>query len=166
MHKISIPKRASNQYEKGRERSSKQNGLIFLFGFFLRLEENYIVCEGVCLPRCILYAHYLDFCRKEKLEPACAATFGKVSDTYWLCYLMVKVTSCRQIYLNKFSCRILRNLFRKHKQSLLRAVSGTTIYFTLTFNTRCCILNYMFYLAPPYILNIREPWLSGDLTRS
>uniref|UniRef100_A0A8P4G454 RFX-type winged-helix domain-containing protein n=1 Tax=Dicentrarchus labrax TaxID=13489 RepID=A0A8P4G454_DICLA len=41
------------------------------------LEENYIVCEGVCLPRCILYAHYLDFCRKEKLEPACAATFGK-----------------------------------------------------------------------------------------
>lgn len=45
---------------------------------FARLEENYIVCEGVCLPRCILYAHYLDFCRKEKLEPACAATFGKV----------------------------------------------------------------------------------------
>ncbi|XP_030051384.1 DNA-binding protein RFX6 [Microcaecilia unicolor] len=41
------------------------------------LEENYIVCEGVCLPRCILYAHYLDFCRKEKLKPACAATFGK-----------------------------------------------------------------------------------------
>ncbi|XP_061669171.1 DNA-binding protein RFX6 isoform X2 [Syngnathoides biaculeatus] len=41
------------------------------------LEENYIVCEGVCLPRCILYAHYLDFCRKIKLEPACAATFGK-----------------------------------------------------------------------------------------
>ena len=45
-----------------------------------RLEENYIVCEGVCLPRCILYAHYLDFCRKEKLEPACAATFGKVCE--------------------------------------------------------------------------------------
>lgn len=45
-----------------------------------RLEENYIVCEGVCLPRCILYAHYLDFCRKEKLDPACAATFGKVRE--------------------------------------------------------------------------------------
>ncbi|KAK0138449.1 DNA-binding protein RFX6 [Merluccius polli] len=41
------------------------------------LEDNYIVCEGVCLPRCILYAHYLDFCRKDKLDPACAATFGK-----------------------------------------------------------------------------------------
>ncbi|GAB0186548.1 DNA-binding protein RFX6 [Grus japonensis] len=49
------------------------------------LEENYIVCEGVCLPRCILYAHYLDFCRKEKLEPACAATFGKV-DTLIMMY--------------------------------------------------------------------------------
>lgn len=35
------------------------------------------MCEGVCLPRCILYAHYLDFCSKEKLDPACAATFGK-----------------------------------------------------------------------------------------
>ncbi|KAI8781101.1 DNA-binding protein RFX6, partial [Biomphalaria glabrata] len=41
------------------------------------LEENYCICEGVCLPRCILYSHYLDFCRKEHLYPACAATFGK-----------------------------------------------------------------------------------------
>ncbi|XP_030201822.1 DNA-binding protein RFX6 isoform X1 [Gadus morhua] len=41
------------------------------------LEDNYMVCEGVCLPRCILYAHYLDFCRQDKLDPACAATFGK-----------------------------------------------------------------------------------------
>ncbi|KAI4539428.1 hypothetical protein MG293_010820, partial [Ovis ammon polii] len=55
------------------------------------LEENYIVCEGVCLPRCILYAHYLDFCRKEKLEPACAATFGKVNNTFWLYYLTTEV---------------------------------------------------------------------------
>lgn len=51
---------------------------IFFNKHVTRLEDNYIVCEGVCLPRCILYAHYLDFCRKEKLEPACAATFGKV----------------------------------------------------------------------------------------
>ncbi|XP_012942177.1 DNA-binding protein RFX6 [Aplysia californica] len=41
------------------------------------LEENYCICDGVCLPRCILYSHYLDFCRREHLEPACAATFGK-----------------------------------------------------------------------------------------
>ncbi|EPY74555.1 hypothetical protein CB1_001970001 [Camelus ferus] len=59
------------------------------------LEENYIVCEGVCLPRCILYAHYLDFCRKEKLEPACAATFGKV-DTL----IMMYKTHCQCILDN------------------------------------------------------------------
>ncbi|KAK3707889.1 hypothetical protein QZH41_017286 [Actinostola sp. cb2023] len=41
------------------------------------LEDNYVMCEGVCLPRCILYAHYLDFCRKHQIEAACAATFGK-----------------------------------------------------------------------------------------
>lgn len=77
--------------------------LIFchFLNLIFRLEENYIVCEGVCLPRCILYAHYLDFCRKEKLEPACAATFGKVSDTYWLYYLTTKVESGTQ-HGNKF----------------------------------------------------------------
>lgn len=36
------------------------------------------MCEGVCLPRCILYAHYLDFCRRHSVDAACAATFGKV----------------------------------------------------------------------------------------
>ena len=36
------------------------------------------MCEGVCLPRCILYAHYLDFCRRHNVDAACAATFGKV----------------------------------------------------------------------------------------
>ncbi|KAK3101138.1 hypothetical protein FSP39_001224 [Pinctada imbricata] len=50
----------------------KQTGMTLAW-----LEENYCICEGVCLPRCILYAHYLDFCRREGLEPACAATFGK-----------------------------------------------------------------------------------------
>ena len=43
-----------------------------------RLDENYVMCDGVCLPRCILYAHYLDFCRLHNMEAACAATFGKV----------------------------------------------------------------------------------------
>lgn len=42
------------------------------------LDDNYCVCDGVCLPRCILYTHYLDFCRRETLDPACAATFGKM----------------------------------------------------------------------------------------
>lgn len=111
--------------------------------FFFRLEENYIVCEGVCLPRCILYAHYLDFCRKEKLEPACAATFGKVN---------AKVISGRQ-YGNKFiwaNCfyKILRNLFHKHKWKFLTGVFGTLICLILILPTTGFTLNY-------YVLNIR-----------
>ncbi|KAK3594029.1 hypothetical protein CHS0354_040785 [Potamilus streckersoni] len=42
------------------------------------LSENYERAEGVCLPRCVLYAHYLDLCKKEKFTPAGAATFGKL----------------------------------------------------------------------------------------
>ncbi|XP_022518563.2 DNA-binding protein RFX6 isoform X2 [Astyanax mexicanus] len=67
--KQSVEKKSISQIIKDKK---KQTQLTLLW-----LEENYIVCEGVCLPRCILYAHYLDFCRKEKLDPACAATFGK-----------------------------------------------------------------------------------------
>ncbi|KAL2081954.1 hypothetical protein ACEWY4_021772 [Coilia grayii] len=67
--KQSVPKKSISQIIKDKK---KQTQLTLQW-----LEENYIVCEGVCLPRCILYAHYLDFCRKEKLDPACAATFGK-----------------------------------------------------------------------------------------
>nr|XP_055043022.1 DNA-binding protein RFX6 isoform X1 [Misgurnus anguillicaudatus] len=67
--KQTVPKKSISQIIKDKK---KQTHLTLQW-----LEENYIVCEGVCLPRCILYAHYLDFCRKEKLDPACAATFGK-----------------------------------------------------------------------------------------
>ncbi|XP_077978702.1 DNA-binding protein RFX6-like [Glandiceps talaboti] len=42
------------------------------------LSENYERAEGVCLPRCVLYTHYLDFCKKNKFTPSGAATFGKV----------------------------------------------------------------------------------------
>ncbi|KAK7476909.1 hypothetical protein BaRGS_00031848, partial [Batillaria attramentaria] len=43
-----------------------------------RLTENYERAEGVCLPRCVLYTHYLDFCKKNDFTPAGAATFGKI----------------------------------------------------------------------------------------
>lgn len=46
--------------------------------FITRLTSNYERSEGVCLPRCVLYTHYLDFCKKKKFSPAFAATFGKV----------------------------------------------------------------------------------------
>ncbi|KAK3102356.1 hypothetical protein FSP39_010766, partial [Pinctada imbricata] len=44
------------------------------------LTDNYERAEGVCLPRCVLYTHYLDFCKKMKYTPAGAATFGKGSN--------------------------------------------------------------------------------------
>ncbi|XP_064601308.1 DNA-binding protein RFX6-like [Liolophura sinensis] len=42
------------------------------------LSDNYERAEGVCLPRCVLYTHYLDFCKKHQFTPAGAATFGKI----------------------------------------------------------------------------------------
>ncbi|XP_031568489.1 transcription factor RFX4-like [Actinia tenebrosa] len=42
------------------------------------LGENYELKEGLCLPRCVMYTHYLDFCKKSKLGPSGPATFGKV----------------------------------------------------------------------------------------
>lgn len=45
---------------------------------FIRLEENYEIAEGVCIPRSALYMHYLDFCEKLDSQPVNAASFGKV----------------------------------------------------------------------------------------
>eukprot|EP00118_Oscarella_pearsei_P007101 m.33626 g.33626 ORF g.33626 m.33626 type:complete len:595 (+) comp31855_c0_seq1:367-2151(+) len=42
------------------------------------LEENYEESDGVCLPRSVLYTHYLDFFKKQSLIPVSAASFGKV----------------------------------------------------------------------------------------
>lgn len=45
---------------------------------FYRLEENYEIAEGVCIPRSALYMHYLDFSEKHDTQPVNAASFGKV----------------------------------------------------------------------------------------
>ncbi|XP_025018197.1 DNA-binding protein RFX6-like isoform X1 [Tetranychus urticae] len=42
------------------------------------LETNYELCDDVCLPRCLLYKHYLDYCGSIKSEPISAAAFGKI----------------------------------------------------------------------------------------
>uniref|UniRef100_A0A3B4AVH4 RFX-type winged-helix domain-containing protein n=1 Tax=Periophthalmus magnuspinnatus TaxID=409849 RepID=A0A3B4AVH4_9GOBI len=42
------------------------------------LVENYEGAEGVSLPRCTLYYHYLLHCQEQKLEPVNAASFGKL----------------------------------------------------------------------------------------
>lgn len=43
-----------------------------------RLDENYEMAEGVCIPRNALYLHYVDFCAKNAMQPVNAASFGKV----------------------------------------------------------------------------------------
>ena len=43
-----------------------------------RLEDNYEISDGVCLPRSVLYNHYQDFCKRNAMEPVGAASFGKV----------------------------------------------------------------------------------------
>ncbi|XP_077520529.1 DNA-binding protein RFX6-like [Amblyomma americanum] len=42
------------------------------------VSANYTVSPGVCLPRCTLYQHYLDFCRRNGKPPMGAAAFGKL----------------------------------------------------------------------------------------
>lgn len=42
------------------------------------LVDNYEGAEGVSLPRCTLYYHYLLHCQEQKLEPVNAASFGKL----------------------------------------------------------------------------------------
>ncbi|XP_049522742.1 DNA-binding protein RFX6-like [Dermacentor silvarum] len=42
------------------------------------VSANYIASPGVCLPRCTLYQHYLDHCRRSAKPPMGAAAFGKL----------------------------------------------------------------------------------------
>nr|XP_054772895.1 DNA-binding protein RFX6-like [Lytechinus pictus] len=42
------------------------------------LSDNYERSDGICVPRCVLYTHYLDFCKKHDFSPSSAATFGKI----------------------------------------------------------------------------------------
>lgn len=61
------------------------SGLGFAHGAYVslpRLEENYEIAEGVCIPRSALYMHYLDFCEKNDTQPVNAASFGKVKVIY------------------------------------------------------------------------------------
>ncbi|CAG2115140.1 unnamed protein product [Medioppia subpectinata] len=52
---------------------------IYFFEFlYQRLESNYELKEGICLPRCLLYQHYLDYTRKNSCKAIGAAAFGKL----------------------------------------------------------------------------------------
>lgn len=58
----------------------ERNAYLSIFSqLFNRLEENYEIAEGVCIPRSALYMHYLDFSEKHDTQPVNAASFGKVT---------------------------------------------------------------------------------------
>ncbi|XP_067900272.1 DNA-binding protein RFX6-like isoform X2 [Heterodontus francisci] len=42
------------------------------------LLDTYEWVEGICLPRCMLYTHYQDFCKKREFKSISAASFGKL----------------------------------------------------------------------------------------
>ena len=42
------------------------------------LQSNFQLNEGVCIPRCEVYCHYIDFCDRGNYHPVNAASFGKV----------------------------------------------------------------------------------------
>ncbi|XP_035231448.1 DNA-binding protein RFX6-like, partial [Stegodyphus dumicola] len=42
------------------------------------LKDNYCPCPDVCLPREIVYDHYLEYCKGKNIVPTCKATFGKL----------------------------------------------------------------------------------------
>ncbi|KFD66886.1 hypothetical protein M514_02366 [Trichuris suis] len=48
------------------------------------LLQNYETAEGVSLPRCTLYNHYLKHCTEHKLDPVNAASFGKLIRSVFL----------------------------------------------------------------------------------
>ncbi|MEQ2217148.1 hypothetical protein XENOCAPTIV_024566 [Xenoophorus captivus] len=66
------------------------------------LLENYEGAEGVSLPRCTLYYHYILHCQEQKLEPVNAASFGKLisSSVIW-CY--ASFVLCAVLYLICFN---------------------------------------------------------------
>ena len=83
-----------------------------------RLEENYEIAEGVCIPRSALYMHYLDFSEKHDTQPVNAASFGKVKlsnnvlKTQESCQLG---NICRCLIWNE-CCWLVEHLFKKKKK--------------------------------------------------
>ncbi|KAL1437753.1 hypothetical protein MTO96_048615 [Rhipicephalus appendiculatus] len=42
----------------------------------VRLQQNYEVAEGVCIPRNTLYLHYVDFCARNSMQPLTTRRLG------------------------------------------------------------------------------------------
>jgi regulatory factor X 6 len=57
--------------------SKKKNS--FSSAYVLKwLTDNYIKDPQACIARCVMYAHYEDFCKKQCVSPYSSASFGKI----------------------------------------------------------------------------------------
>lgn len=68
--------------------------------------DNYEGAEGVSLPRCTLYYHYLLHCQEHKLEPVNAASFGKLIRSVFM-GLRTRRLGTRYVYTCRGKCRVL-----------------------------------------------------------
>lgn len=70
----------AEERKRGREMCSRKKAAV-VEEILQWLDMNYELSEGVCIPRCLLYQHYLDSCRIKQCPPIGAAAFGKVWKT-------------------------------------------------------------------------------------
>jgi len=84
------------------------------------LERNYELCEGVCVPRNVVYFNYVDFCSRNHMQPVNAASFGKI---------------IRQMFANLTTRRLgTRGQSRYHYYGL--AVKPDSIYFSPNYSRK------------------------------
>eukprot|EP00795_Rhopilema_esculentum_P013096 gene13096-3882_t len=81
MDKVSLGRKGCGDKEDQSQefRSTTENSYSSLVLSWL--DQNYEQKEGSCLPRCMLYEHYLEFCRSSGCVSIGAAIFGKLIHT-------------------------------------------------------------------------------------
>ena len=86
----------------------------------LWLEKNYELCEGVCIPRNVVYFNYVDFCGRNGMQPVNAASFGKI---------------IRQLFQNLTTRRLgTRGQSRYHYYGL--SIKSDSMYFNPSYSNR------------------------------
>ena len=86
----------------------------------LWLEKNYELCDGVCIPRNVVYFNYVDFCGRNGMQPVNAASFGKI---------------IRQLFQNLTTRRLgTRGQSRYHYYGL--SIKQDSMYFNPSYSSR------------------------------
>lgn len=87
--------------------------------------DNYEGAEGVSLPRCTLYYHYLLHCQEHKLEPVNAASFGKLIRSVFM-GLRTRRLGTRYVYTRAGKYRVL--LLTEYLKWLRECFRGNSKY--------------------------------------